>query len=180
MSISESEWLAIRRAILRPSALEASFQGKNSLLIQALGELGELETITSASFMPTAATPTTAPVSDPGVAKTAAPSPPGVPTRATTTTPTQTPTATVTAPPTPHYRTTHQEYRSALGNQGLVEALLRYHRRTGRTGSKKILAGNSGFSSERIPEVEVETKDSGFRRSTGTSTPVLRSKRDSK
>jgi hypothetical protein len=175
MSMSESEWLAIRRAILKPSALEASFQGKNALLIQALGELGELETITSASFTPSAAK-----VSATAVPETGTLSPPVVPTRATPTTHTQTPASPVPAAPTPHYRTTHQEYRSALGNQGLVEALLRYHRRTGRTGSKKVLAGNSGFSSERIPEVEVETKDSGFRRSTGTSTPVLRSKRDSK
>jgi hypothetical protein len=182
-ALSAAEWQAIRRAILAPSELERALHTKNSTLIRALNELGELEQITRASFQPPAiiipeAGPEAGPQPEPGPSFVPAPA------RAPAMPPAPAPAA---AEKSVSYQSGRPEYQTALGNQGLIEALLRYHRRSGRparTGKSQIIgragahtqSSRSSFTSERIPEVEVETKDAGFRRSSGISAPVLRTK----
>ncbi|MDR3608256.1 MAG: hypothetical protein P4M08_12875 [Oligoflexia bacterium] len=159
--MSEDEWFAIQRELLTPSALEIGGQSKSAALIEALGALEGLDKITRNSLAPPAASSATAaPTPTPAPAPTQAYAQPSRPV------PARSPAA---------FGTARHEYQSALGNQGLIEALLRYHHR-----AKPKPHSPKGFSSELIPEVEVETKGNPFRRSSGTSAPVLRSKKDPK
>ena len=179
--LNDAEWGAILRRIFSHTGLERNLDSKRKSLIEALGELGELENITRASFSPSPAlAPPTALLdsvnSSPMPAGSEAVPQPAFRTRANSPAPSAPPTASTA----PGYRSARREYQSALGNQGLIEALLRYHRRAGRTGSFSPVGseGALGFTSVRIPEIQTELKEGPARRAPGIAVPVLRTKKE--
>jgi hypothetical protein len=166
--LSDSEWRAILQKIFFHTDLESTLDTRRTSMIEALGQMEVLDTITRTSLSP----PPVPEVMPTAPATQAAPE--NVPAyRARPHTP-------LPQPPAQGYRTARREYQSALGNQGLIEALLRYHRRAERPGTRSPMStkGSAGFASERIPEVQTEAKDARFRRAAGTAVPVLRTKKE--
>ena len=75
--------------------------------------------------------------------------------------------------------TAKKEYQAALrSNQGLINALLDYHRKATPRRSSILRPGEStGFVSAKIPEVKAEIKDErSISRSNGLAYPILRSR----
>jgi hypothetical protein len=74
--------------------------------------------------------------------------------------------------------TAKKEYQPALSNQGLINALLEYHRKSSPRRSAILRPGeDTSFVSAKVPEVEAEVKDArGFSRSPGLAYPILRSR----
>jgi hypothetical protein len=76
--------------------------------------------------------------------------------------------------------TSKSEYRPALKNQTLIDALLDYHRRTSPRRSAILRPGeDTTFVTAKVPEVKAELKDErGVGRSAGLAYPILRSRKD--
>lgn len=175
--LKEPEWLLIRKRILSHTAIEKAIDSKREALIEALLSMGELELITQASFKngvePCSSATTEAAASAPSL----------LATPSTSALPKNTQRAAKTGGAEANYRTSRQEYASALGNQGLIEALLRYHRRRGPGNKSIILSGldsetETTFTAEQIPQIQVEEKARSFRHPSGVAVPVLRTKKE--
>lgn len=80
------------------------------------------------------------------------------------------------APKAPAQVTTSKpEYREALQDRRVLEALMEYHRRAATLQKEAPALSMSSFAPVTVPEVEAKPKPSAaFRRNFGVSLPVLR------
>ncbi|MCM2277556.1 MAG: hypothetical protein NDJ89_05720 [Oligoflexia bacterium] len=78
-------------------------------------------------------------------------------------------------PPAPRPVTARQEYQPALKDQGVIDALLEFHR--GTVQAQRELKPLSAFAPLAAPEVQAQPKKApNFRKGPGISYPILRPK----
>ncbi|OFZ21959.1 MAG: hypothetical protein A2X94_16005 [Bdellovibrionales bacterium GWB1_55_8] len=130
--------------------------------IAALGWLGQLEKLATESILPLEQAPAETQPS-------AAMPQPGLETRAE-----------IPEIATPRkFSTSRPEYTPALRDRQLIEALLRLERSSGlRPSPAPIRQESDKFAPTRAPEIRTTQKASNFRRTPGSSQPILRSTDD--